>query len=115
MKVDQTIDDVQKLIDDFDYILKNLNSVRTVMVRQKLESIGIDVSTAEGHILYLRNWSNKTANTADQEEVKAKADSMHRFWVGLVHFWCTSNNRPEPLILAGLAAVEMVGPGPRET
>jgi hypothetical protein len=75
-KVDSTPDDVAAMMRDVEDIVNNLRDTREEMMRQGPKVVPIDVSTAVGHIAWLKRWAEKVSNAPKEARLRLDADKL---------------------------------------
>jgi hypothetical protein len=75
-KVDSTPDDVAAMMRDVQEIVMNLQETREEMMRQGPKVVPIDVSTAVGHIAWLKRWAEKVSNAPKEARLRLDAEKL---------------------------------------
>lgn len=75
-KVDSTPDDVAAMMRDVEEIVNNLRETREEMLRQGPKVVPIDVSTAVGHIAWLKRWAEKVSNAPKEARLRLDAERL---------------------------------------
>ena len=75
-KVDSTPDDVAAMMRDVEEIVTNLRDTREEMMRQGPKVVPIDVSTAVGHIAWLKRWAEKVSNAPKEARLRLDAEKL---------------------------------------
>ena len=75
-KVDSTPDDVAAMMRDVQEIVTNLQETREEMMRQGPKVVPIDVSTAVGHIAWLKRWAEKVSNAPKEARLRLDAEKL---------------------------------------
>jgi hypothetical protein len=75
-KVDSTPEDVAAMMRDVEHIVNNLRETREEMMRQGPKVVPIDVSTAVGHIAWLKRWAEKVSNAPKEARLRLDADKL---------------------------------------
>jgi hypothetical protein len=75
-KVDSTPDDVAAMMRDVDEIITNLRETRAEMMSQGPKVVPIDVSTAVGHIAWLKRWAEKVSNAPKEARLRLDAEKL---------------------------------------
>ena len=75
-KVDSTPDDVAAMMRDVNEIILNLRETREEMLRQGPKVVPIDVSTAVGHIAWLKRWAEKVSNAPKEARLRLDAEKL---------------------------------------
>lgn len=75
-KVDSTPEDVTAMMKDVEEIVANLRETRDEMLRQGPKIVPIDVSTAVGHIAWLKRWAEKVSNAPKEARLRLDAEKL---------------------------------------
>lgn len=75
-KVDSTPDDVAAMMRDVEEIVNNLRDTREEMLHQGPKIVPIDVSTAVGHIAWLKRWAEKVSNAPKEARLRHDAERL---------------------------------------
>lgn len=75
-KVDSTPEDVTAMMKDVEEIMLNLRETRDEMLRQGPRIVPIDVSTAVGHIAWLKRWAEKVSNAPKEARLRLDAEKL---------------------------------------
>ncbi|HEX7379289.1 MAG TPA: hypothetical protein VF278_19360 [Pirellulales bacterium] len=75
-KVDSTPEDVAAMMRDVEEIVSNLRETREEMLHQGPKIVPIDVSTAVGHIAWLKRWAEKVSNAPKEARLRHDADRL---------------------------------------
>ena len=75
-KVDSSPDDVAAMMRDVEEIVLNLRETREEMLRQGPKVVPIDVSTAVGHIAWLKRWAEKVSNAPKEARLRLDAEKL---------------------------------------
>jgi hypothetical protein len=75
-KVDSTPEDVAAMMRDVEEIVMNLRETREEMIRQGPKVVPIDVSTAVGHIAWLKRWAEKVSNAPKEARLRLDAEKL---------------------------------------
>lgn len=73
-KVDCTPDDVAAMQRDIDEVSANLKKTRAEMLSQGPRSVPMDISTAIGHIGWLKRWSEKISHAPSDARLRLDAE-----------------------------------------
>lgn len=75
-KVESSPEDVAAMMRDVEEIVMNLRDTRDEMLRQGPKVVPIDVSTAVGHIAWLKRWAEKVSNAPKEARLRLDAEKL---------------------------------------
>lgn len=75
-KVESSPEDVAAMMRDVEEIVMNLRDTRDEMLRQGPKMVPIDVSTAVGHIAWLKRWAEKVSNAPKEARLRLDAEKL---------------------------------------
>lgn len=77
-KVDNTPEDVAAMLRDVEEVAARLKATRAEMLKDGPRVVPMDVSTAVGHIAWLKHWADKVSRAPTEARLRLDAERVRQ-------------------------------------